>query len=62
MNHKTRIQSRKSKKAANAEDRRIAAAWLAGQERRFAGVRIDVITVMIPSAGAARVEHLRGVG
>lgn len=42
--------------------RRLVAAWLESQERRFAGVRIDVIAVTVPSAGAARVEHLRGVG
>lgn len=42
--------------------RRLAATWLAAQERRFTGVRIDVIAVTIPSAGAAKLEHLRSVG
>jgi putative endonuclease len=42
--------------------RRLAATWLAAQDRRFAGVRIDVIAVMVPTAGAAKIEHLRGVG
>ena len=42
--------------------RRLMGAWLAGQERVLAGVRIDVIAVVLPRAGAAHVEHLRGVG
>lgn len=42
--------------------RRLTGAWLASQGRSFAGVRIDVIAVTIPRAGAATVEHLRGVG
>ncbi|MBN2176124.1 MAG: YraN family protein [Demequinaceae bacterium] len=41
--------------------RRLAAAWLASQERRFSGVRIDVMAVTI-RAGGMSVEHLRGVG
>lgn len=39
----------------------LAAAWLATQERRFEGVRIDVVAVEVARAGAAYVEHLRGV-
>jgi putative endonuclease len=42
--------------------RRLTAAWLSSQDRRFAGVRIDVVAVTLPRAGAAQVEHLRGVG
>jgi putative endonuclease len=42
--------------------RRLTAAWLASQERCFRGVRIDVIAVTVPHAGAARLEHLRAVG
>lgn len=42
--------------------RRLVGAWLAAQSGSFAGVRIDVIAVTLPRAGAARVEHLRGVG
>ncbi len=41
--------------------RRLAAAWLAAQTRRFSDVRIDVVAVTVASAGAAQVEHLRGV-
>jgi putative endonuclease len=41
--------------------RRLAAAWLASQERHFPGVRVDVIAVTVPRAGAAQIEHLRGV-
>jgi len=41
--------------------RRLAAAWLAGQERSFAEVRIDVVAVFLPQRGRAQVEHLRAV-
>lgn len=42
--------------------RRLVGLWLASQDRRFAGVRIDVCAVTLPPRGAAVVEHLRGVG
>ncbi len=42
--------------------RRLAAAWLASQDRGFSGVRIDVIAIDVRRPGAAHVEHLRGVG
>ncbi len=42
--------------------RRLAAAWLAGQDATFASVRIDVVGVLVPRRGAPLVEHLRGVG
>jgi putative endonuclease len=48
-------------RAKLARLRRLAAMWLSGQERRFAGVRVDVIAVEIRS-GVASIEHLRGVG
>jgi len=40
--------------------RRLAAAWLSSQERRFSGVRVDVVSVEIRS-GVAAIEHLKGV-
>jgi len=41
--------------------RRLAAAWLAAQDRHFDGVRVDVVGVMLPPAGAAILTHVRGV-
>jgi putative endonuclease len=41
--------------------RRLTAAWLAAQSRHYASVRIDVMAVTVAGAGAAEVEHLRGV-
>jgi putative endonuclease len=41
--------------------RRLTGAWLAQQPRWFPDVRIDVVCVVLPRRGAARVEHLRGV-
>lgn len=48
-------------RAKQARLRRLAAAWLEGQERRFDGVRIDVAAVRMGPEGA-RIEHLKGVG
>ncbi len=42
--------------------RRLAAAYLAAHDRRFPGVRVDVIAVELPAGAAPRLEHLRGVG
>jgi putative endonuclease len=42
--------------------RRLTAAWLAQQEVSWSDVRIDVVTVLLPRAGRAQIEHLRAVG
>lgn len=42
--------------------RRLAALWLAGQDRRWAQVRIDVVGVRIGRRRDPEVTHLRGVG
>jgi putative endonuclease len=41
--------------------RRLAARWLADHTTRPAHVRFDVVGVLAPRSGAARVEHVRGV-
>jgi putative endonuclease len=41
--------------------RRLAAAWLADQDRRFTGVRIDVVCIEIGRDGRPEVQILRGV-
>jgi putative endonuclease len=41
--------------------RRLTAAWLAGQDRHFAQIRIDVIGVLRPPRGQVEVEHLKWV-
>ena len=42
--------------------RRLAGLWLAAQDDRWAGVRIDVIGVRIGRRRTPEVTHLRGVG
>ena len=42
--------------------RRLAAIWLAAQDRRWAGVRIDVIGVRIGRRRTPEIAHLQGVG
>ncbi len=42
--------------------RRLAALWLAAQDRRWAQVRIDVIGVRIGRRATPEVMHLRAVG
>ncbi len=44
-----------------ARIRKLLAMWLAAQARTFAEVRIDVVGVTLPAAGAAQLEHVRGV-
>ena len=41
--------------------RRLAARWLAEREVHPAAVRFDVVGVLAAGAGAAQVEHVRGV-
>ena len=42
--------------------RRLAGIWLAGQETRWHGLRIDVVGVRVGRARTPEVLHLRGVG
>jgi putative endonuclease len=42
--------------------RRLAAIWLAGQDERWAGVRIDVIGVRIGRRRTPEITHLQGIG
>jgi putative endonuclease len=42
--------------------RRLAGIWLAGQNQRWAAVRIDVIGVRIGRRRTPEIIHLRGVG
>jgi putative endonuclease len=42
--------------------RRLTAAWLAGQERYFAEIRIDVVGIIRPPQGPALLQHLKAVG
>jgi len=42
--------------------RRLAAIWLAGQDRRWATLRIDVIGVRIGRRRAPEITHVRGIG
>ncbi|WP_276822847.1 YraN family protein [Mycolicibacterium mageritense] len=42
--------------------RRLAALWLADQDVRWAGVRIDVVGVQLTAGQAPVLSHLKGVG
>ncbi|WP_062287244.1 YraN family protein [Demequina phytophila] len=42
--------------------RLLAGEWLAEQPRGWTGARIDVVAVTLPRAGAAVLEHVRGIG
>ncbi|MCV7261390.1 YraN family protein [Mycobacterium shimoidei] len=42
--------------------RRLAAAWLASQDRRWAAIRIDVIGVRIGRRRTPEISHVQGVG
>ncbi|MET4223265.1 YraN family protein [Oerskovia enterophila] len=41
--------------------RRLTGEWMAAHPVRAGSVRIDVVAVVLPQAGAAQVEHLVGV-
>jgi putative endonuclease len=41
--------------------RRLTAAWLAGQDRHFTQIRIDVVGVLQPPHCTAVIDHLKGV-
>ncbi len=42
--------------------RRLAARWLAEHPLRPDEVRIDLVGVLVPASGPARLDHVRGVG
>jgi len=42
--------------------RRLAGIWLAGQDTRWSGVRIDVVGVRLGRRSSPEVMHLTGVG
>lgn len=42
--------------------RRLAARWLADHDVHAPEIRIDLVGVLLSPRGAARVEHVRGVG
>ena len=41
--------------------RRLAGAWLSTQQRFYQDVRIDVVGIVRPLSGPARMVHLKGV-
>ncbi|WP_265523244.1 YraN family protein [Oerskovia flava] len=41
--------------------RRLTGQWLSSHDVRVASVRVDVVAIVVPRAGAAEVEHLVGV-
>ncbi|PIB79004.1 hypothetical protein CQY23_11305 [Mycobacterium celatum] len=42
--------------------RRLAGLWLAGQDQRWAAIRIDVVGVRIGRRRTPEITHLQGVG
>ncbi|MDQ1288574.1 MAG: putative endonuclease [Actinomycetota bacterium] len=41
--------------------RLLTGLWLGQQQGSWPAVRIDVVTVLLPRSGAARITHLQGV-
>lgn len=48
-------------KAKASRLRRLAAHWMNERSVRSAGLRIDVVAVLVPARGAARVERIEGI-
>lgn len=48
--------------AKGARLRRLAARWLAAHDVHPAGVRVDLVGVLLADRGRPQVEHVRGVG
>lgn len=44
-----------------ARIRRLAARWLAAHDVRPDEVRLDMVGVLVPRSGPARIDHVRGV-
>jgi len=42
--------------------RRLAGLWLAGQERRWGAIRLDVIGVRVGRRRTPEITHLQGIG
>jgi putative endonuclease len=42
--------------------RRLAGLWLAGQDRRWAALRLDVIGVRVGRRRTPEITHLQGIG
>lgn len=42
--------------------RRLLGLWRQEHPVRPAGLRLDVVAVVLPRSGAARVQHVRGIG
>ena len=47
--------------AKNARLRRLAAVWLRDHDHHVQWIRVDLIAVMRPISGPARIEHVQGI-
>jgi putative endonuclease len=59
LSHGTPLEAVVGRKAARL--RRLAAYWLEVHDVEPVAVRIDVVSVVVPSKGAPHVEHVAGV-